>query len=458
MKNRRIWISALAGLMALILLLTLIAGILPRDASAATSSELKDQLEELQAQKDELANKIAELEKQQSNNLHDMQGIIAQKDVIDQQVALLHAEVSNVNTQIAAYSLLIADKQKELDEAKKRLEELNEKNKERIRAMEESGNLSYWSVLFKANSFSDLLDRLNMMQEIAASDRRRLEEMSKAAEVVAKAQEELTAEKKALEQTRVTLEAAQEELAAKDAEADKLLRDLLALSEDMEKLHNQFEKEEEDFLDEIAKKEQEYNDKLDEEASIAASIKASIEASIQESIFIKESIEESIEESRRQEALEESRKEEEDNKKPNQGGSIGSADNPSGVRWLVPCDYIKVTSPFGYRWHPKTGEWSMHKGVDFGAYKGTPIYASRSGTVTAAKWSDTAGNYVSINHQDGYSSIYMHMTHYVVGKGEYVKAGQLIGYVGSTGRSTGPHLHFGISYKGEYVNPIDYLY
>lgn len=458
MKNRRIWISAFAGLMALILLLTLIAGILPRDASAATSSELKDQLEELQAQKDELANKIAELEKQQSNNLHDMQGIIAQKDVIDQQVALLHAEVSNVNTQIAAYSLLIADKQKELDEAKKRLEELNEKNKERIRAMEESGNLSYWSVLFKANSFSDLLDRLNMMQEIAASDRRRLEEMSKAAEVVAKAQEELTAEKKALEQTRVTLEAAQEELAAKDAEADKLLRDLLALSEDMEKLHNQFEKEEEDFLDEIAKKEQEYNDKLDEEASIAASIKASIEASIQESIFIKESIEESIEESRRQEALEESRKEEEDNKKPNQGGSIGSADNPSGVRWLVPCDYIRVTSPFGYRWHPTTGEWSMHKGVDFGAYKGTPIYASRSGTVTTAKYSNTAGNYVSINHQDGYSSIYMHMTHYVVGAGEYVKAGQLIGYVGSTGRSTGPHLHFGISYKGEYVNPIDYLY
>jgi murein DD-endopeptidase MepM/ murein hydrolase activator NlpD len=465
MKNRRLWISILAGVMALVLLLTLIVGILPRDASATTSSELKDQLDELQSQKDELANKIAELEKQQSNNLHDMQGIIAQKDVIDQQVALLHAEVSNVNTQIAAYSLLIADKQKELDEATKRLEELNEKNKERIRAMEEGGSLSYWSVLFKANSFSDLLDRLNMMQEIAASDRRRLEEMSKAAEVVAQAQAELTAEKKALEQTRAALEVTQQELAAKDAEADKLLQDLLSLSEDMEKLHNQFEKEEEDFLDEIAKKEQEYNDKLDEEASIAASIKASIEASILESIWIKESIEASIEESRRQEALDESRRQEaleesrreEDNKKPNQGGSIGSTDNPSGVRWLVPCDYIRVTSPFGYRWHPTTGEWSMHKGVDFGAYKGTPIYASRSGKVTTATYSSTAGNYVGINHQDGYSSIYMHMTHYVVGKGEYVKAGQLIGYVGSTGRSTGPHLHFGISYNGTYVNPMDYL-
>lgn len=455
MMDRKFWISILAGVMALIMLLTLIVGVLPRDASAITSSELKDQLEELQAQKDQLADKIAALEKQQSDNLHDMQGIISQKNVIDQQVALLHAEVSNVNSQIAAYGLLIADKQRELEQAQKRLEELNEKNKERIRAMEEGGDLSYWSVLFKANSFSDLLDRLNMMREIAAADRRRLEEMGKAAEAVALAQAELTAEKKALEQTRTALEVTQQELAVKDAQADKLLQDLIAIFGDLEELHDQFEKEEEDFLDEIAKKEQEYNDKRDEEASIAASIKASIEASIQESIWIRESIEASIEESRRQEALEQSRQEE--TKKPNTGGSSGSTNNPAGVRWRVPCDYIKVTSPFGYRWHPTTGEWSMHKGVDLGAPKGTPIYATRSGTVSIASYSATAGNYVQINHGDGYSSIYMHMTHYVVEEGQYVKAGQLIGYVGSTGRSTGPHLHFGISYKGEYVNPMDFL-
>ena len=445
MKNRKLWVSVIAGLLALAMLATLVAGILPRDASAATSSELKDQLNDLKGEKDKLMEKIEELEKQQSDNFHDMQSLINQKDIIDQQVALLYAEMQNVDDQIAAYSLLIADKQEELELAQKRLAELNQKNKERIRAMEEEGELSYWSVLFKANSFSDLLDRLNMINEIAAADRRRLKEMSEAAEIVEKAKADLTAEKAELEKTKIEQEKTRQTLEAKNAEADKLLADLVAVSEDLENLHNQFEKDEEDFLDKIAQKEKEYNDKLDEEASIAASIKASIEASIQESIRIQES----IEESRRPEAL--------GTTKPTGGGNHGSSDNPSGVTWLVPCKYTRVTSPFGYRWHPTTGEWSMHKGVDLGAAKGTPIYATRSGTVTIATYHKTAGNYVTINHGDGYSSVYMHMTHYVVDVGDYVKAGELIGYVGSTGRSTGPHLHFGISYNGTYVNPMDYI-
>ena len=95
--------------------------------------------------------------------------------------------------------------------------------------------------------------------------------------------------------------------------------------------------------------------------------------------------------------------------------------------------------------------------LDLVASKGTPIYASRSGYVTIATYESTAGNYVTINHQDGYTSVYMHMTHDVVSVGEYVKAGQLIGYVGNTGRSKGFHLHFGISYNGTYVNPMNYI-
>ena len=451
MKNRKLWVSVIAGLLALAMLATLVAGILPRDASAATSSELKEQLNDLKGEKDKLMEKIEALEKQQSDNFNDMQSLINQKDVIDQQVALLYAEMQNVDDQIAAYSLLIADKQEELDLAQKRLAELNEKNKERIRAMEEEGELSYWSVLFKANSFSDLLDRLNMINEIAAADRRRLKEMSEAAEIVEKAKADLTAEKAELEKTKIEQEQTRKTLEAKNKEADKLLMDLVEVSEDLEAIHNQFEKEEEDFLDEIAEKEKEYYDKLDEEASIAASIKASIEASIQESIQESIRIQESIEESRRQEAL--------GNTKPTSGGSSnsGSSNNPSGVIWLKPCSYTRVTSPFGYRWHPVTGEWSMHKGVDLNGAKGSPIYASRSGTVTIATYHKTAGNYVTINHGDGYSSVYMHMTHYVVEVGDYVKAGEVIGYVGSTGRSTGPHLHFGISYNGSYVNPMDYI-
>ena len=95
--------------------------------------------------------------------------------------------------------------------------------------------------------------------------------------------------------------------------------------------------------------------------------------------------------------------------------------------------------------------------MDLAAPENTPIVASRTGIVTAATYSKTGGYYVSINHGDGFSSVYMHMTRYVVKAGQAVSAGQVIGYVGSTGVSTGNHLHFGIAYNGKYVNPANYV-
>ena len=110
------------------------------------------------------------------------------------------------------------------------------------------------------------------------------------------------------------------------------------------------------------------------------------------------------------------------------------------------------------RTHPVLGYKRMHNGIDMACASGTPIYATRAGTVTVASYqAGGAGNYVSINHGDGFSSIYMHMTHYIVYAGQQVSKGQVIGYVGSTGISTGPHLHFGISYAGTYVNPLAYI-
>lgn len=454
MNKKKLFLSIVASLLVFALSWSLISNITANNARAVSSDILKEELDALKGDRDALLDKIKDLEKQQSDNYNDMESIIKQKDLLDQQISLLYAEIDNVNKQIATYSLLIADKQEELDKAQERLRKLNELYKERIRAMEEEGELSYWSVLFKANSFSDLLDRLNMINEIAAADRRRLKEMEAAAKEVSDAQAVLTAEKAELEKTKAELLETQKVLDAKNAEADQLLANLVQISENLQDLHNQFEKEEEDFLDKIAQKDQEYHDKLDEEASISASIQASIDASIEESKWLQASIQESIEESIRQEQ----------GIKPttptggNGGtGNYGDINNPSGVLWMVPCDYIRVSSPFGYRWHPTTGEWSMHKGVDLAAPKGTPIYASRSGYVNVATYHSTAGNYVTINHRDGYTSVYMHMTHYIVSPGQEVKAGQLIGYVGSTGRSTGPHLHFGIHYYGTYVNPMDYI-
>jgi murein DD-endopeptidase MepM/ murein hydrolase activator NlpD len=130
---------------------------------------------------------------------------------------------------------------------------------------------------------------------------------------------------------------------------------------------------------------------------------------------------------------------------------------PAEESWALPIYYTAFTSAFGYRTDPVYGGSAYHYGVDLAAPTGTPIYASRSGTVSTATYDGSCGYYVQINHGDGYRSIYMHMTHYVVSAGQYVSRGQVIGYCGSTGKSTGPHLHFGISYNGSYVNPANYI-
>jgi murein DD-endopeptidase MepM/ murein hydrolase activator NlpD len=139
------------------------------------------------------------------------------------------------------------------------------------------------------------------------------------------------------------------------------------------------------------------------------------------------------------------------------GGVGGSASNTQGLTWLVPCDYKYVSSAFGWRWHPVHGDWRFHAGVDL-AIGHTPIYATRAGIVETATYSSSAGYYVVINHMDGYKSTYMHMCKFPsVKQGEMVTAGQVIGCVGTTGTSTGYHLHFGISQNGVNLNPMDFI-
>ena len=158
-------------ILALLLAAVLVLGLMPGRAEAASSSELKEQLEELEEQKKELQAQMQEIQGQYQANENEILDMVSQKNVIDQEIALLHAQVKNINEQISAYSLLIADKQEELDAAQARLDELSQKNRERIRAMEEQGEISYWLIIFEANSFFDLLDRINMVVKLRQQNR-----------------------------------------------------------------------------------------------------------------------------------------------------------------------------------------------------------------------------------------------------------------------------------------------
>ncbi len=451
MKNQKRIVQILAGIMAAIMLLSLLISLIPVPASAASSSEIKKQIGELKEQKEQLLEQMEEVQAQYEENADEITNMVNQKVIIDQEIFLLHEQIDNINKQLAAYALLIADKQDELDGATGRFDELSAKNKDRIRAMEEDGGISYWSVLFKASSFSDLLDRLTMIEEIAAADQRRLEEMSQAAEKVADAQMALAAEKDELEGAKAELDATQEVLDAKKAEAEKILTDLIAKGFELEALYEEFEAAEKEMLDEIARKEQEYWEAKEAEyIAYMATYTTVPPATTQPPTQATQATQPS-----------------------DSGGNTGSENDgnagetekpkptepakPATATWLVPCSYRVLTSPFGNRESPTAGASSNHLGVDLAGPEGTPIYASRTGVVTIAKFSNSAGYYVTINHGDGYSSIYMHMTHYVVSKGQAVSAGQLIGYMGSTGISTGSHLHFGIMYNGTYVNPANYV-
>lgn len=414
MKERKLGVKLLAILLACMLA----SFLMPGKAEAASSSEIKKQIDELEEENAELKAQIKEIQSQYKANEDELLDMVSKKNVIDQEIALLNAQAENINAQISAYGQLIADKQEDLEKAQARLAELSEKNRERIRAMEEEGSLSYWEVLFEANSFSDLLDRLNMMQEIAASDQRRLDEMNAVAEEIAETQKSLSEEMIALEKVRKEMEATEAELNKKREEADKILIELDAKGEEIQAMLDESEAMQDELMEEIADLKDDYKEAKHKEW-LATSVPT-----------------------------------------PARPGTDTTPSNqaPSSAGWVRPVKSYRLTSPFGMRIHPITGKETMHQGVDMAAPQGTPIYAAKDGKVTRTAYqAGGAGYYVSISHGGGFASIYMHMTHYIVKPGQYVKAGQVIGYVGSTGGSTGPHLHFGISYNGTYVNPLKYV-
>ena len=439
MKNRKRIVAILAGVMAGIMILSLLLSILPTRVFAASSSEIRKQINALQEDRKDIKNQISDLKEQYEATSDEIADMVARKNIIDQEIGLLHTEIININEQLSAYSVLIADQQEELDRAQARFDQLNEDCKTRIRAMEEEGTISYWAVLFKANSFSDLLDRLNMVEEIASSDTRRLQELSEAAKAVEDAQAELAQEKSELEVTRDELDAAQAELDAKRAEADELILQVIAKSEDLKLQEDHLMQEDEELLAAIALKEQEYNEAKEAEwiAYMSTYVPPTTQAP---SIPISNP--------------------DGSNNASNGGSESNSGGGGSvnvGSSWIVPCSYKKLTSPFGLRDTGIAGASTYHQGVDLSANSGTPIVASRGGTVTTATYGNSAGYYVTINHGDGFSSIYMHMSNYIVSAGQTVSQGQTIGYVGKSGVASGYHLHFGIAYNGSYVNPCNYV-
>lgn len=410
--------------LAAVILLSLVSTALIVMVHAASSSEIKSKLADLRAKQAEIQKQSDELEKSIAENKDQTKTLVSQKAEIDQEMEMSRQKIENLNEQIQQLNLLIAEKQTELEASVAKEEALQKQYKARLRSMEETGSVSYWSILFRASSFSDLLDRVDMIREIAEFDQLMLKQLSAATQAVETERADLEQQKLDLQQTEDDLAVEQAELETKRAKADTLITQMqveyaslsdefLAAEADEAAVREQIKKAETDYFNALAK----------EQAAAAAAAAAA--------------------------------------NKPSSGSNSSSSSSSGGASsggFAFPLAYSTgVTCAYGPRVHPINGNKSFHYGVDLAAGMNTEIYATKSGTVTGATYGEANGYYVTINHGDGYSSIYAHMTNYVVSAGDSVKQGQLIGYVGTTGWSTGPHLHFEILYNGSNVNPMNYI-
>lgn len=409
--------------LAAVILLSLVSTALIVMVHAASSSEIKSKLADLRAKQAEIQKQSDELEKSIAENKDQTKTLVSQKAEIDQEMEMSRQKIENLNEQIQQLNLLIAEKQTELEASVAKEEALQKQYKARLRSMEETGSVSYWSILFRASSFSDLLDRVDMIREIAESDQLMLKQLSAATQAVETERADLEQQKLDLQQTEDDLAVEQAELETKRAKADTLITQMqaeyaslsdefLAAEADEAAVREQIKKTETDYFNALAK----------EQAAAAAAAAAANRTS------------------------------------NSNNSSASSSGGASSGGFAFPLAYSTgVTCAYGPRVHPINGNKSFHYGVDLAAGMNTEIYATKSGTVTGATYGEANGYYVTINHGDGYSSIYAHMTNYVVSVGDSVKQGQLIGYVGTTGWSTGPHLHFEILYNGSNVNPMNYI-
>ena len=418
MKQRKLT-RLVCIILAVVMVLSLVAYALTLVVGAASSKEILKELEALRAEQSEIKAKSDALEASIQQNQSKTQTLVQQKADLDQQMEITRTTINNLHEQVQQYSLLIAEKQKELEAAQDAEAQLQEQYRTRLRSMEETGSVSYWSILFQASSFSDLLDRVDMIREIAKSDQVILEQLAAATAAVEKERTELEQQRQELEQTEQELNEQQTLQEQQREESNKMILQMqveyAALSED----YKAAEAAEDELRKTIKQTETAYFNAL------------------------------SKEEAERIAAL---------NKANNNKANPNSAGATATGGFLFPLAWSNgVTCAYGPRTHPIYGYQSNHTGVDLGSGMNTEIYATKSGTVTASSYGEANGYYTTINHGDGYSSLYAHMVSNEVSVGDYVTQGQVIGHVGLSGWTTGAHLHFEILYNGSNVNPMNYI-
>lgn len=375
-------------------------------ASELTSDSIKQKEQEIQDAREQ--------KKQMQSGLTDVKKIKeeleASKDDLAEYVVKLDGQLDTIQEKIDQYKELITEKEQDITETQKELdaaivdqENQYEAMKKRIQFMYEKGDDLYLELLLSSTSFGEMLNKAEYIEMLSAYDRKMLDEYVATRELIELYKQNLEEQKEMLEEAKADVET--EEEALNELIGDKKQR-----------------------MEEVS------SDITSKEAAIAE-----LEADIAEQNDTISALEKAV--------ADEKAKLAEENGLKYDGGIF---------TWPAPS-YTKISDDYGNRIHPILGVQQFHNGVDMAAPGGSSILAAYDGDVVAADYSGSMGNYVMIDHGDGLYTIYMHASALYVSKGTFVTKGQQIAAVGSTGRSTGNHLHFSVRLNGSYVSPWNYL-
>lgn len=362
--------------------------------------------------------KITSLEDEKKKTEQAIKELEGLKSDTEAYVKKLDSNLSVLNNEMDTLAVQISDKEAVIEQTRIKLEEARvvetdqyEAMKKRIKYMYEKGESSYLDLLMQSRSMSELLNKSEYIAQISAYDRKMFDKFVAVKEGIA-------ADEVVLQTEYGELMSLQEQTKAKQASVEQLVSEKTT---ELKRFENQIDTKEA------------------EASAYEADIKAQ-EAAIQQ-------IEAELK-----------RQEEEARKKAEAEGAKYNTVSIGNIKFIWPCpSSSRVTSGFGGRSSPTEGASTNHQGMDIGAPTGTNIVAAADGTVTISTYSYSSGNYIMINHGGGVSTVYMHCSQLLVAEGATVKQGQVIAKVGSTGYSTGPHLHFGVRLNGSYVNPAKYV-
>jgi murein DD-endopeptidase MepM/ murein hydrolase activator NlpD len=393
-KHQKKIIAALALLLALLMLTPFVTMIL--SASAAVT---QSQIDALKKDAAALAQEKKDLNSQLSALEGEIDSALSKKLVVEQEIDVVTQQIATTEALIAQYDEQIAQEEENLAEAQAREAQYYDEFCQRVRAMEEQGTVTYWQILFDAADFTDLLDRAMMISEVVEYDNAVMDALEQARIDVENAKAALESARAEQVDAKADLDAQKTELDAKKATINQLLKELEDKQDQYESQLDSLNSKMEALDDEIAAKQKEYDQQI----------------------------------------------------------AAGQIQFNTGSGWVWPLDgFYTITSFFGPRTHPITGVAGNHLGTDVRASYGTPIKSAKGGVVITSTYNSSYGNYVVVNHGNGVTTLYAHMSSRAVSVGQVVTQGQVLGYVGSTGSSTGNHLHYEVRVNNVRQDAINY--